>query len=93
MENKTQTPEEILNKFGLIDSTGEIHSYQDEVAIAMIEFGKQQYKQAVMDCVANAEIDCGEERGRVKSFLATDELGNDFGITVDKDSMLKLIKE
>lgn len=84
-----KTPEEILDEFAVFDG----RTIQEFCLMAMKEYGKQQYNQAVLDCIENSEIDCGEEHGCMKSFLASDEFGNEFGIIVNGESMKKLLKQ
>lgn len=54
----------------------------DTIIDAMSRYGKQQYNKAVFDCVENAEVcfteDCVIVRGDAE---------------IDKDSMLKLLKQ
>lgn len=80
-----KTPEEINIQDKLIKihsqfGTSEIATYKIQLLFDM--YGKQQYNKAVFDCVENAEVcfteDCVILRGDAE---------------VDKDSMLKLIKE
>ena len=72
-----KTPEEILNECATIDG----QTIQEFCLKAMLQYGKQQYNQAIKDAAENAEVcfteDCVIVRGDAE---------------VDKGTILKLLK-
>lgn len=86
----SKTPEEILNE--IFDSSYR-KDYRTEYPIdciisAMQEYGKQQYSQAIKDAAENAKVK-SIVIGRTYSLYG---FHNEFVYTVDKDSILKLLK-
>lgn len=86
MENKT--PEEILDSVYDSDYRSNFKTNYPKQCIlkAMKEYGKQQYNQAVLDCIENAKTDC-----KYKS----DEWGMNRSMyhSVDSESMKKPLKQ
>ena len=63
-----------------------------EIALTALNMAKKEaYNQAIEDAANNAQLDCGD-MGIKDQYIATDEYLMEFGITVDKQSILKLKK-
>lgn len=95
--NNMKTPEEILDDhctttYNKYSGDEEIISSKEAVLIAMEEYGKQQYDQAIKDAAENAKV-----RKTVRTEYPHESHPyipvHKEEVVVDKDSILKLLKQ